>query len=173
MPRVRNNICVICDHPVDILKNTVDGQYCPRCGSFCFDSDGLDILRFASEKDQLIIKLAGWMRDQSRDGAIPKVTADVVEDLKIQELPLREARADRLLLEAELETQGSKKTFNIRENPRYVGATYSKSDDEVMELVELLLSRGLLETGDDGCSYKISPEGYVAHEKLVRKSDNS
>ena len=140
-------------------------QKCPRCGEFKLTIRVASNIGLRPPKDR--VKISGWVSDQNRDGTVPTISVDVLENVSARSLPNVAERADRLLLEA---LRGQDKlgiSFTITE-PRFVAATYSQDVNDVEFLVGLLVEQNLVKLGPQGYIYQVLPRGYIAVDKLTR-----
>ncbi len=117
-------------------------------------------------------KISGWVSDQNREGMVPIIREDMLQQISARSLPTVVERANRLLLEA---LRGHNKlggTFNINE-PRLVAATYSQDISEVLFLNNLLTEMGWVDKATMDGICKVLPSGYIAADELTRKTSRS
>lgn len=146
-------------------------QDCPRCGEFKLSGTVLAMMSSGVGKEKRA-KLSGWIRDQNRAGAIPMITSDIFTKIIARPLPTVAERATNLLLEAAQGQASLGERFNTND-PRFLAATYSHSNDEIHFLMRLLSEQGLAEHKAMGGQAEILPHGYIEIDALTRKSSSS
>ena len=166
------DLCRICGTPTEAAPPHPNAIYqkCLRCGDFELTLEAWSILEQCDEAVR--VKISGWVSDQNRGGAVPKISGDVLKQVSARPLPTVAERADRLLLEA---LRGQNKLgdrFNITE-PRFVAATYSQDVDEVHFLGRLLHDRGFMDSLSIGGAGEVLPSGYIAADELIRRAVQS
>ena len=166
------DICHICESPHQGAPHDPNfiHQKCPRCGEFKLTIPSWGKIKKSAEADR--VKISGWVRDQNREGVVPIISDAVLKQILARALPTIAERADRLLLEA---LQGKNRlaiVFHINQ-PRYLAATYSQYDGDVVYLAEMLVAGDLVGVTSDDGSYLMKPLGHIAAEKLTRRTEPS
>lgn len=166
--------CVVCiEQTADTVPPNFDGihQKCPRCGEFKVSGTALAVLGQGFDKAKRA-KLSGWILEQNRVEAIPMITTSNLEKILLRPLPSVAERATNLLLEAERGLTNLGDRFNIKD-PRFMAATYSAEQHDVIYLLKLLTEQGLAEgkTIDGQC--EILPHGYIQLDGLRKKTTKS
>src|SRR3989344_800966 len=93
--------CVVCaEQQADTIPPDFDGihQNCPRCGEFKVSGTALASLGQGMGKEKRAM-LSGWVLGQNRAGAIPMITANILEKILARPLPSVAERATNVLLE--------------------------------------------------------------------------
>lgn len=175
MPNEHNlDPCIVCtQQQAETLPSDFDGihQKCPRCGQFKVSGTALSILSqgLGSEKRA---KLSGWVLAQNRAGEVPMITSINLNSILARPIPSVAERATNLLLEAERGLQHLGDHFNISD-PRFLAATYSSNQHDVMFLLKLLSEQGLAKPFAMGGLCEILPHGYIQIDKLRRETSIS
>lgn len=142
---------------------------CPHCGEFAIT----DSAEACERTPELRVKLAGWIRDQNRNGIVPEISAKTLERIALRPLPGVAERADRLMLEALHGRKRLDAIVNLGE-PRFVAATYSWDHQELLVLWRRLMSHGWMrKQTDQGPKVRITAEGYIAADELVAERGQS
>lgn len=166
--------CEVCaKERAETLASSFDGvhQRCPRCGEFKLSGSAGSIMRKGIGPDRRA-KVSGWVREQNRAGAVPMIATNTLENVLERPLPPVYERAISLLAEAERGLESLGERFNINE-PRFLAATYSANQDEVLFLLNVLRDQGLAEvsTLDGGCH--ILPAGYMKLDEIRARGSGS
>ena len=142
---------------------------CSRCGKF-------EITGIAAARDttpDVQVKLAGWIRDENRNGVVPRVSSETLDRIARRPLPSVAERSERLLLEVIHGIERLDEMVNLAE-PRFVTATYSRDSQEMSILWRLLLRKGwMARVADQGPRVTITAEGYIAAEALATERGRS
>ena len=109
--------------------------------------------------------LSGWIRDQNNSGSVPLITTDILENVLQRPVPPVADRAFALIKEAERGLNVLGAQFNINE-PRFLAATYSAIQDDVVFLVNTLKSQGYMDFSTIGGDCEILPMGYMKLDEL-------
>ena len=164
------NACLICKR--DSQWRATSGDYldieCPQCGKYEITGTAA---AFEITAD-VCRKLSGWIHDQNRDRVVPRITHDTVFQMASLPLPKTADRAERLLLEA-LHGQERLDASISLDDPRFVAATYSWDQDEMLVLYGLLRERGWMASRTLGPKAEITVEGYLAADELTAKRGQS
>lgn len=166
--------CEVCaKEQAESRPRTFDGvhQVCPRCGEFKLSGTAGSILRLGVGEDKRAV-LSGWVREQNNASSVPMITSSVLEHVLRRPAPPVAQRAFSLLQEAErgLDTPGAR--FNINE-PRFLAASYSKSQAEVYFLLKALEELGLMQAKAMGGQCEILPGGYMKLDELRPQRNES
>ena len=166
--------CKLCNmSPAETIPSgDFDGihQECQRCGEFKLTGTACSMLH--GRDVEFRTKISGWVSDQNREGMVPTIREDMLQQISARSLPSYAERANRLLLDA---LRGQNKlgdTFNINE-PRFVAVTYSQDISEVLILQKLLTERRWVELFNMEGDCEILPSGYIAADELTRKISRS
>ena len=116
-------------------------QNCPRCGKFKISGTVLSIMRGAIG-DKVRAKLSGWIRDQNRAGTTPEINSSTYKNIISRPIPSVADRALRLLVEAAYGQTELGIRFNVRD-PKFLAATYSHNENDLLFLMRFLLSKTL------------------------------
>lgn len=165
--------CFVCDsQQAEIIPSTSDEihQKCSRCGEFIITGSAQATLN-TQLLEKSLAKVSGWVSEQNRLGVFPTITANNLEKIIERPLPSIMDRATKLLLEAERGLNHFGEVFNINE-PRFLAATYSSSQNDVMFLFNILIDEGLATTASSGYS-EIRPQGYIKLEELKGHTSTS
>ncbi len=167
------NLCSICEMLAETYPASFDGvhQKCPRCGEFKLS--GSLVAALMNRTNTNIAKLSGWIRNQNRNGIVPKILTNEFQIIADRPIPTPTERADCLLSEA-IYTQSRLGGEFYFDGPRFVGATYSQDMGEVEYLAEMLIYDDSLMKGelvDSG--YKVLPKGYARAMDLTPKTAQS
>ncbi|MBF0213126.1 MAG: hypothetical protein HQM00_06130 [Magnetococcales bacterium] len=163
--------CIVCKthadaKPIGLLDKAM-GKHtewdCPRCGKYITYKTSDQKLR-SELSDDVRAKISGWIRDQNKSG-IAELSLDSLENAIARSLPSVTERASRLLIEAVRGQPYLGKHFNSRE-PRFIAATYSKSQDEVNFLMRVLADQNLAKHIEMGGTAEILPNGYFRVDEL-------
>lgn len=166
--------CVVCtEQTADTIPTSFDGihQKCPRCGEFKIAGSALPALGKGLGKEKRA-KLSGWILEQNRAGAIPMLTTNNLEKILLRPLPSVAERATNLLLEAERGLTNLGERFDMKD-PRFIAATYSTSQQDVIFLLHLLRDQGLAEAQTIDGQCQILPRGYIQLDELRKKTTTS
>lgn len=168
------DLCEVCrKEKATTCPRYFDGtqQTCPRCGEFKITGTAEGLIRkpLGNAKRAL---LSGWVRAQNNSGSIPTLSSTALSEILARSPPLITERANGLLIEAERGLKELGDRFNINE-PRFLAATYSASQDEVSYLLRILSDQRLAAplTLDGGC--EILPAGYIRLDEMRRSSSTS
>jgi hypothetical protein len=171
---VAKDPCEICTkEQAETLPVNFDGthQVCPRCGEFKLSGTAGSILR-RGVGDAKRALLSGWVREQNNSGSVPMITSDVVENVLQRSPPPVADRAFALLKEAERGLSVLGAQFNINE-PRFLSATYSTNQDDVVFLVHTLKDHGYMDFQTMGGDCTILPMGYMKLDELRSRQGTS
>ena len=163
--------CPLCDAMSELGPPLGDSyEYkCSRCGEFEITGTA----EACERTPELHVKLAGWIRDQNRNGIVPRVTSDTLDRIALRSLPSVAERAERLLLEALHGRERLSDMVNLGE-PRFVAATYSWDRQEMLVLWRLLIGHGwMVKVADQGPKVTITAEGYIAADELAAERGRS
>ena len=142
---------------------------CPRCGKF-------EITREAELANPLTPKMhrnvSGWVRDRNREGVVPQITIDTLGRVASMPLPNVAERAERLLLEALRGQERLNARINL-DDPRFIAATYSWDQEEMLALYGLLRERGWMASRTIEPEAEITVDGYLAADELTAKRGQS
>lgn len=167
--------CEVCSvEPAKAISSGLfDGihQNCPRCGEFKVTLSALSEMSHRLGHERRAI-LSGWVRSQNTFGSVPLITSDSLKTILATPIPSVMERVKLLLVQAEkgLKRLGDK--FNINE-PRFLAATYSSNNQDVVYLLRILREQGLAEATAMGGECEILPEGYIKLDELRGKSSAS
>ena len=139
-------------------------QSCPRCGEFKLSGSAASVLRRNGNRKNRT-RLSGWVRSQNNAGSVPTVSTTVLKGLLSAPQPTITQRAYNVLLEAERGLGALGEQFNVYE-PRFLGASFSDTKDEVAYLTRLLKSLGMLQVTTLDGKAEILPAGYVKLDEL-------
>jgi nucleoside 2-deoxyribosyltransferase len=159
--------CEICSTPnfAQSFRSGFDGihQGCPRCGEFKVTGTASSIMRqgLGTKKRAL---LSGWVRNQFRLGSVPMITTENLQKILASPLPSVGERALALLKEAESGLKELGDRFNISD-PRFLSATYSSSQNDIIYLMRMLKEQGYAEISEMGGNSVILPRGYMQLEE--------
>jgi len=159
--------CEVCtteqaeNRPVDF-----DGlhQVCPRCGEFKLSAEAGIVLRRGTGSAKRAL-LSGWVRRQNSAGAVPRITTHVLGNVFKRPPPSVAERAFSLLREAERGLNFLGDRFNINE-PRFLAASYSAENRDVVFLVKTLKVNGLMDFSSMDGQCEILPQGYIKLDEL-------
>jgi len=166
--------CLVCvDQQAENIPTNFDGfhQNCPRCGEFKISGTASSIMNQGLGKENRA-KLSGWVLTQNRAGEIPMITSDNLKNILDRPLPSVPERATNLLLEAERGLKHLGDRFNIGD-PRFLSATYSTNQDDVLFLLNFLSEQNLAEAVASSGQCKIQPHGYIQLDKLKKPTSPS
>jgi len=166
--------CVVCnEQTADTIPPNFDGihQKCPRCGEFKASGTALAVLGRGLGKVQRA-KISGWILEQNRAGAIPMLTTSNLEKILLRPRPSVAERATNLLIEAERGLTDLGDRFDMKD-PRFLAATYSSNQHDVIYLLNLLRDQGLAEAKTIDGQCEILPRGYIKLDELRNKSTTS
>lgn len=150
------------------LRGDCSGVECPRCGRYEMTWEAGEI-RTTPETCR---KVSGWIRDRNRDAMVPRITTDALRRMASFPLPSVAERAERLLLEA-LHGQKRLNASIDPDDPRFIAATYSWDQSEMLVLYDLLQDRGWMGSRTLDPTGEITIEGYMAAEELSAKRGRS
>lgn len=142
---------------------------CPRCGKFEITWEAGVDSRMTPEMRR---QVSGWVRDRNREGVVPRITTDALRGMVSLPLPSTAERAERLLLEALHDQKRLDASINL-DDPRFIAATYSWDQREMLALYGLLKERGWMASQTLGPTAEITIEGYMAADKLTAKRGRS
>ncbi len=163
------DLCEVCrTEKAETIPSNFDGthQICPRCGEFkihrsvnkAFERGGLGVQKRAL--------LSGWVHEQNCSGAIPTIiTSQNYERILSRPLPTVANRARNLLIEAARNQSGLDLQFDFSE-PRYLAATYSSDESDLLVLMRILGDQGLIENQTVGTAANILPQGIMQLEEI-------
>jgi len=166
--------CVVCvTQQAETISGTFDGiqQKCPRCGEFKISETAQSIIGRDLGKEKRA-KISGWVLEQNRSGSLPMITSDNLTKIIERPLPSVIERATKLLLEAEHGMSSLGERFNIGD-PRFLAATYSSEQQDVLFFLKLLEDQGLAEAKAMGGQCEILPHGYIQLDELKEKATTS
>lgn len=165
--------CEVCSDQMAVTLNSggFDGvhQNCPRCGEFKLSGTACSLLRQPQQGKDKRAKLSGWVRTQNRMGSVPTITTENLQKILASPIPSIGERADALLLEAEFGLKGLGERFNVTE-PRFLAATYSESQQDVVYLMRMLKDQGLAAIQEMSGGSEILPGGYIRINQISRTS---
>ncbi len=162
--------CEICNRVAETIPSAgFDGvhQKCLHCGEFKLSGTACSIIR-RGLGPEVRAKIFGWVCDQNRDGTIPMITSDVLQQVSARSFPTVMERAERLLLEALRGQSRLGQRFTLIA-PRLEGATYSQDFSEVNFLLKLLSGKGWMKETGQGHMCEVLPDGYIAADELNRQ----
>jgi len=175
LPRdYERDVCEVCnDQQASTMPSNIDGvhQNCPRCGEFKVSGTANSIMRQGLGKDKRA-RISGWVREQNRAGAVPIITTDNMPKILARPLPSVADRATALLIEAERGLNNLGDRFNIND-PRFLAATYSSDQKDVIFLLSLLKDQRLAEVKEMGGGSEILPLGYIRLDEVRRRTSSS
>lgn len=171
---LEKDTCEVClDQQASVVPSRFDGvhQNCLRCGDFKLSRTAGAIMRQGLGKDKRAL-LSGWVRNQNRLGSIPMITTDNLKQVLASPLPTVAERAFALLVEAESGLKSLGDRFDIKE-PRFLAATYSSTQKDVLYLLGILRDQGLAELKELGGSCELLPGGYIRLDEIKRRTSSS
>ena len=168
-----NHTCHFCKNQVELLTiplEPIPHTKCRNCGTFI--EVMATTIYFQMERDaETKMKIIGWIADQNRNGAVPKLSIENLTQASARPLPNVVERAERLLLELFRHRKNLAASFYIKDMGNLVAATYSQNERELEYLVEMLVGRGWLKLIEP--LYQITPEGHIEVDRLTRKNTSS
>ena len=165
--------CEFCKYQVELLVSPLEPiphTKCHSCGTFIEDADICSFLQSKPDAE-IKTKIIGWVADQNRNGAVPKLSIENLTQASARPLPNVVERAERLLLELFLHRKSLAAFIHIKKMGNLVAATYSQNEQELKYLVEMLIGRGWLKL--DGPLLQITPEGHIEADRLSRTITSS
>lgn len=168
------DICEVCnEQKASTFPANFDGihQNCPRCGEFKLSGSANSILRQGTGKEKRA-RLSGWVREQNQAGAIPMITSDNLNNILTRSLPSITERTIALLTEAERGLKNLGDRFNINDS-RFLAATYSSNQSDVMYLLSFLKAQGLVEARLLNGDCEILPQGYIRLDEIRKHAPTS
>ena len=162
--------CPFCENNAKArtLRGDCSGVECPRCGKYEMTWEAGEI-RTTPEMRR---KVSGWVRDRNREEVVPRITTDALRRMASFPLPSTAERAERLLLEALHGQKRLNASINL-DDPRFIAATYSWDQSEMLALYYLLMDRGWMDSMTLDPTAEITIEGYMAAEELSAKRGRS
>ena len=163
--------CPLCDEMSELgpARGDVYDYKCPHCGAFAITGTA----EACGRTPELRVKLAGWIRDQNRDGIVPEISDTTIKQMALRPLPGVAERADKLMLEALHGRKRLDAMVNLGE-PRFVAATYSWDHQEMLVLWRRLMEHGWMQKqADQGPKVTITAEGYIAADELAAERGQS
>ena len=165
--------CEVCKYKeAATLRSAFDGihQRCPRCGEFKAAGSTAPIVRRLKAIER--IKLSGWIREQNRANLTPFISTDNIHNIISRTIPSVATRSNMLLLEASEGLEKLGERFDIND-PRFLAATYSSSQEDVNFLMRMLNDQSFAELVALGGEGSILPAGYVQIDSLNRSTVGS
>lgn len=163
--------CPLCETMAERHPSDGDCHHyrCSRCGRFEITGTA----KACDKTPELHVKLAGWIRDQNRNGVMPRVSSDTLDRLAHRTVPGVTERSERLLREA-INGMGRLDEMVSLAKPRFVAATYSRDSQELSVLWKLLVGKGwMVLVADQGPRVTITAEGHIAAEELSTERGRS
>ena len=162
--------CPLCDGgSTRAPKGDLARYSCGRCGRF-------EVTGSAEPSEETLEvrrQLSGWVRDQNRAGAVPRITSNTLTLMASRPLPSVAERAERLLWEAVACQESLADPVDLHHS-RFVAATYSKDHSEVVMLWQLMSQRGwMTKLADQGPIVRPTAKGHIAAEELTAKRGRS
>ena len=172
-----NHPCVICGDKQARILDTPVGDYetlvrirqdCPCCGQFCLEP--VDSKPPPDELlQEIIVKLAAWIRERNRRNEIPKIDGDQIKRIDAMPIPSPLERADLILIHV---VRHQRPLNEVRINSlspeiqEIQAISYSKDLDELGHLVKLLVDQGFLAETLMGMAYRITSQGHKRYAEL-------
>jgi hypothetical protein len=166
--------------PCDICENQAEYELipplvtwrCPRCGEFCYNSsEGPPKIRSPDE----MVRLSGWVREQNAAGVVPvPITMETSRRVAQMRPPGLRDRASRVLAIIARSWPGSDASFSldlITQNVAVQGSSYSRDEQEVVRLIDILIDDGYLKP--IGVAFALSVKGLLAAEALGAAKSSS
>lgn len=162
--------CPVCERDSKSRPTTGDYRYveCPQCGTYEITGTA----EWCQKTPDVRRRLSGWIRDRNRLQIVPRITSDMLLDVASVPLPNVAERAERLLLEALHGQERLNASINL-DDPRFIAATYSWDQHEMLALYGLLKERGWMVSRTLGPKAEITIEGYMAAEQLTARRGQS
>ena len=168
-----NHTCHFCNNQVKLLPiplEPIPHTKCHNCGTYIEDADICSFLQIKPDAE-IKTKIIGWVADQNRNGAVPKLSIVNLTQASARPLPNVVERAERLLLELFRHRKNLAAFIGINDMGNLVAATYSQNRRELAYLVEMLVGSGWLKLISP--LYQITPEGHIEVDRLSRKNTSS
>ena len=166
--------CLICDTNAQEIDSADAGNRvlweCARCGKYWLFGSGFSPIRNSDSQGRASI--SGFVYDQNRNGLIPNLTRDLLQQVISRSLPSVGERAERLLTEVVRCQKRLGDHFNIN-MPWWISATYSLDENELSFLSRILTDRGFVKRLSESGEYEILPNGYLEADSLNRKVTQS
>lgn len=159
--------CIVCvTQQAETMSSDLNKIYqkCPRCGEFKVSVTAQSIIGQSLGKEKRA-KLSGWVLEQNQSGSLPMITSDNLTKIIARPLPSVAERATKLLLEAERGLNNLGDRFNIGD-PRFLAATYSSDQQDVLFLLNILNVQGFAEAKIMGGECEILPHGYMQLDEM-------
>ena len=165
-----HDACPVCERDSKRRATTGDarGIECPQCGRYEITGTA----EWCEKTPDVRRRLSGWIRDRNRVGIVPRITSDMLLHMASVPLPSVAERAERLLLEAMRGQERLNASVNL-DDPRFVAATYSWNQEEMLVLYGLLRERGWMASRTLGPKAEITVEGYMAADELTANRGQS
>jgi hypothetical protein len=168
-------ICNICGSLAEYGSDAAfPSRHCPRCGDFDYDASlGLKI-----QSPDEMVRLSGWVREQNAAGVVPvRITPDISRRVVHMRLPGLRERANWALGVIARKHPDVIRLINLAElvsTAEFQGITYSRTPEEAMQLIHILLDEEYLKWGTSpGANGSLTPKGMLAAEDLGASGSGS
>jgi len=160
------NCCVCAERlsavtPIDYARNFRIS--CPRCGEFIIAKIKLDRIKGLSRHQ--LSSLSGTIRHRYDNGEIIYLTKDEEINSLIDSPPPTITERSRILLKEACDLTSSYGDLVKLTAPHIISRTYSKDYSDILMLLNLLASSGLIESATYDGDIKVTAIGFSENEK--------
>jgi len=173
--------CLICDNQAEHDPGTekwFERCRCPRCGEFEYEKSS----RWNIASPDEMVLLSGWVREQNAAGNKPaRITRETSRQIVRRRRPGLHERANRALsviARKYPDMENATQYIRIAGDLEVQGVSYSRDQDDVMQLIHILIGGGLFRGLVDNVvgrpiSGVLTPSGLLAAEALGVSGSNS
>jgi hypothetical protein len=146
--------------------------HCPRCGVFDYDTS---LPRIISPDE--MVRLSGWVREQNAAALVPvRITPEISSRVARIRLPTLRDRASRILAVLARDYWRPDAWVvpdQIKNDPELQGVSYSRDEQEVLLLLNVLEEQGYVRYAARGVGAALTVKGRLAAEELGATKSSS